>query len=800
VRQLESRLTPSLTTLASFSGLDGENPVAPLIMDSGGNLYGTTAYGGTFGYTDHVAGDGTVFELAAGSGTITTLASFDGTDGQCPVGGPVLDGSGDLYGTTLGGGARGEGTVFELAKGSGTITTLASFNGGSNGGYPDAGLIIDGNGNLYGTTLVGGAQARGTVFEVAAGSDTITTLASFDGTDGQLPHSGLIMDGSGNLYGTTLLGGASKDGTVFEVVQGSGTITTLASFNGTDGANPEAALLMDGSGNLYGTTSVGGPHGGGTVFELAKGSGTITTLASPGSQAGLIMDASGNLYGTTQSGGAYGTGTAFELAAGSGTITTLASFRGSEGATPCAGLIMDASGNLFGTTQLGGANGYGTVFELPRAAAPDQWTGANFAVDTNWSDGANWSLGTPPSPGQTVVFNNANVHSLTSTVDAGFANAIGTLHIASTWGGTIAVNSPLSVTGNFSLASGNFVGTGAVTIGGDASHWTGGEIDLASGGFTNTGVLHINTDAANLVVSGAGTLTNEGTISEAGKNSLVLQNGATLSNAGRATFDLAGNGSVSQSGGGTFANAGTLEKSKGTGTSTIATTSLDNTGTVAVASGTLNVAATATQVSGHTLTAGTWVVTGSPTVHARLHITSAWRYTTLGSGAAVTLSGPNASFPNVLGLVMIDSGASFSLLGGASFTTVRPLRNKGSLALGPGSVLTVGGNFVQQPAGALTIELAGTDTAPTTGQLVSTSGTVMLAGTLDVVSTIVPAVGSSFEILDNQGNSAIGGTFKGLPEGSTFTVKNGMTTMTFQITYAGTDDDGNQNVILTRIA
>jgi autotransporter family porin len=232
----------------------------------------------------------------------------------------------------------------------------------------------------------------------------------------------------------------------------------------------------------------------------------------------------------------------------------------------------------------------------------------------------------------------------------------------------------------------------------------------------------------------------------------------------------------------------------------LATTSLDNTGVVEVAGGTLGVSAAVTQVAGSALTAGTWTAEGSATVHSKLDITSAGRLTTLGSAAAVTLSGLNTTFTNLRGLTTIDAGASFSLLGSQSFTTLRALRNEGSITLGPGSVLTVNGNFTQTAAGTVTTQLGGTDAAPTFGQLVSTIGTVTSAGNLNVISSAVPAVGTSFEILDNEGNATIGGGFSGLPEGSTFTVKNGTTTMTFQITYAGTDDDGNQNVILTRVS
>jgi uncharacterized repeat protein (TIGR03803 family) len=356
----------TITTLAAFNGTNAANPHGGLVMDSAGNLYGTTASGGD--------AYGTVFEVAAGSGTPTTLASFTGSNGAHPLAGLVMDGSGNLYGTTDIGGALGYGTVFELAHGSSTITILASFNG-TDGANPFDGLVLDSSGNLYGTTEAGGASTDGTVFELAKGSGTITTLASFNGTNGSFPYPGLLMDSRGNLYGTTFSGGASNDGTVFELTKGSGTITTLASFSGKNGSNPEAPLIMDGSGNLYGTTEAGGASNAGTVFELAHGASKITTRASfngkNGSNpvTGLVMNGSGNLYGTTGDGGAFGDGTVFELAKGATKITTLASFNGTNGANPYGGLLLDGSGDLFGTTNSGGPGGEGTVFELPAAAA-----------------------------------------------------------------------------------------------------------------------------------------------------------------------------------------------------------------------------------------------------------------------------------------------------------------------------------------------------------------------------------------------------------------------------------------------
>jgi uncharacterized repeat protein (TIGR03803 family) len=158
---------------------------------------------------------GTVFELAAGSHTITTLASFGGTQSVFPSG-VNLDAQGNLFGTTAGGGANNLGSVFELAAGSHVITTLASFNG-ANGASPEAGVILDSQGNLFGGTAEGGADNLGTVFELAAGSGTITTLASFNGDNGSFPIGGLARDAQGNLYGTTPEGGANNLGTIFEV-------------------------------------------------------------------------------------------------------------------------------------------------------------------------------------------------------------------------------------------------------------------------------------------------------------------------------------------------------------------------------------------------------------------------------------------------------------------------------------------------------------------------------------------------------------------------------------------------------
>jgi uncharacterized repeat protein (TIGR03803 family) len=266
---------------------DGDEPYAGLIFDAAGNLYGTTFYGGTYGY-------GTVFELtpeAGGGWTEKVVYSFNpnnGTDGAYPYAGLIFDNNGNLYGTTSYGGTYDYGMVFELtpAQGGGwTEQVLYSFNFNGTDGYgPLACLIFDKAGNLFGTTVFGGTYDSGTVFELTpaeGGGWTEKVPHSFNGrNDGANPYAGLILDENGNLYGTTAGGqgrtheaGANNAGTVFELMPTKGggwAEKVLHSFssNGRDGASPGAGLIFDAAGNLYGTTSLGGPYGFGTVFEI----------------------------------------------------------------------------------------------------------------------------------------------------------------------------------------------------------------------------------------------------------------------------------------------------------------------------------------------------------------------------------------------------------------------------------------------------------------------------------------------------------------------------------------------------
>jgi uncharacterized repeat protein (TIGR03803 family) len=338
----------TLTTLYAFSiSSDGAYPYAGLVQATDGNFYGTTEQGGSGCYP---WGCGTVFKITP-AGTLTTLHRFDVTDGAFPYAGLVQATDGNFYGTTFqGGGASGNcgdfgcGTVFKITAG-GTLTTLHSFCTQTNcpdGAKPHAGLVQATDGNFYGTTSGGGASGNcgdygcGTVFKITAGG-TLTTLHSFctqtNCPDGAEPYAGLVQATEGNFYGTTQYGGTSGNcggyncGTVFKITAG-GTLTTLHSFEGTDGAVPLATLVQATDGNFYGTTLYGGTSGNcgadrcGTIFKITP-AGTLTMLHSFDDTDGsapygaLIQATDGNFYGTTEggnSGGHYDVfGTVFSL-------------------------------------------------------------------------------------------------------------------------------------------------------------------------------------------------------------------------------------------------------------------------------------------------------------------------------------------------------------------------------------------------------------------------------------------------------------------------------------------------------
>ena len=384
--------SPIIVTLSS-SG----RPVG-VSRDASGDLLTTTPYGGPSYH-------GSILELprtASGyASTPVTLASFDGANGFDPNAVLVTDANGDLLGATYAGGADDAGVVFEVTRTAigyaDTPTTLASFDV-ADGVSPSGGLTTDAAGDLLGVTRGGGASGQGTVFEIAKTPSGYASepavLASFDGPGGATPVGGLIADAAGDLFGTTSYGGTSNQGTIFELAKTAtgyaDSPVALASFNGADGGYPVARMIMDSTGDLFGTTPNGGAYGYGVVFELAKtGFGYYNTPAVLASltgvngaiaQNGLISDANGNLFATAWQLGAPGDGTVYEIAKTpsgySSTPVTLATFNGANGSGPNSRLVADADGNLFGTTQGGGASGDGTVFEVTGSGFAPPGTGA----------------------------------------------------------------------------------------------------------------------------------------------------------------------------------------------------------------------------------------------------------------------------------------------------------------------------------------------------------------------------------------------------------------------------------------
>lgn len=391
---------------------DGSQPVANLVLDTQGNLYGTTMQGGVYG-------EGTVFKLSPGGGqwTETILYNFCSaqgcTDGAQPNSALILDSVGNLYGTTLQGGVYGNansgagtGVVFELSpqqNGTWTETVLHSFGSGRDGTAPMGGLTFDHSGNLYGTTYQGGTGPQciagcGTVFEISPGSGGLWTervlynFCSQSGCpDGENPTSGLLVDASGNVFGTTTGGGLDQSlGLIFELSPGSSgqwieSVIYQFQGGGNDGYSPVGRLVKDGSGNLYGATEFGYSYvyppslNNGTVFKLTQGAGNRWTetvvyglcaqvACLDGSQplAGIVLDKAGSIYGTTFIGGTSNWGCVFKLVPrsdGTWQQSTLYSFQGFGNGHSPAGVVVDSSGNIYGLAQ-GGANQNGMVFEL----------------------------------------------------------------------------------------------------------------------------------------------------------------------------------------------------------------------------------------------------------------------------------------------------------------------------------------------------------------------------------------------------------------------------------------------------
>ncbi|MFZ0828694.1 MAG: choice-of-anchor tandem repeat GloVer-containing protein [Verrucomicrobiia bacterium] len=383
----------TLTTLISFGTTNGADPSAELLQAPDGSFYGTTQIGSSNNL-------GTVFKITS-TGTFSNLLTFTGTGGAYPGANPaaglVWGSNGTLFGTTEAGGANGDGTVFALTT-NGVFTNLVSFTG-TNGAYPGASpmstLVWGTNGNLYGTTAYGGTNDYGSVFELAA-NGVFTSLISFTGTNvapiGASPYAGLLLGKDGNFYGATAFGGTNDlsnggDGTIFRMTP-SGTLSTLVSFNTTNGAVPQAVLVQGTDGNYYGTTFYGGSQGAGTIFKMTSG-GALTTLFSfsntngANPNAGLVQGLDGNFYGTTQLGDSNNDGTIFQITP-AGLLTSLVSFGGTNGAYPVAELTPGTDGNFYGTAA-SGTIAQGTVFRFPPPPVILKWWQTNSVMMFTWT-------------------------------------------------------------------------------------------------------------------------------------------------------------------------------------------------------------------------------------------------------------------------------------------------------------------------------------------------------------------------------------------------------------------------------
>jgi uncharacterized repeat protein (TIGR03803 family) len=355
-------------------GSDGASPFGGPVLDSSGNLYGTTYAGGTYG-------SGNVYRLSpsGSSWAYSSLYNFKaGTDGVGPGFGSLAMGADRaLFGTTEGGGYFG--TDFAICECPGREAQIHRFGMGTDGAQPLGGVVLDSEGNFYGTASLGGAYGNGTVFEEKrsdGGWSEITLYSFTGGNDGTNPAAAVTLDAHGNLYGTTSFGGANNVGVVYELSPSSSgwTQTVLYTFQGlTDGENPLGGVVLDEAGNIYGGTFDGGANGGGTVYELSPSAEgwTFSVLYSftggYGGPYNKLTIAKGSIYGFTEGEGAYGFGSVFKLTPANGgwTFTDLHDFAGgSDGAVLYGSVAVDSAGDVFGTTNEGGSLNQGLVFEI----------------------------------------------------------------------------------------------------------------------------------------------------------------------------------------------------------------------------------------------------------------------------------------------------------------------------------------------------------------------------------------------------------------------------------------------------
>ena len=658
-------------TLVNFNGINGQYPASGVTFDSQGNMYGTTAQGGpsfnpigSNGILNY--GLGTLWKYSPGAG-LTSLFSFSGStspsnNGYRPLMPLVMDGQGNLYGTTYYGGNDflpdnshfGWGTVFKYSS-AGQFSTLHEFSGPE--GANPVGVLLDSQANLWGTTWQGGLGwnptlgnfGLGTIFEYSSGG-TLTNPLLFSTTNGGgNAAAGLTADGQGNYYGTTYEGGTNGFGTLFQYDSATNQLTTLVNFTRTNGSLPAATVTLDGQGNVYGTTYQGGSHSSasnyccGTVWKYSLSTGALTTLVSfdgdtvPADgmfpQGGVTLDSNGNLYGSTVGGGTFGDGIVYEHSSAD-VLSTLVTFSGPNGWSPEGNLVFDSAGNLYGTTNQGGSSGYGTVFKLTPNTGGGTCSGLTLS-----------SLTLNP----------------TTVQDGGTSEGTVTLSAAAPTGGTVV---GLSSNSSFALVPANVTapaGSSSATL----------TVTTKSGVLSNTSVV-ITAALGNSTAQASMTITPAYTVTV---SSLTLNPGSVRGgSASRGTVTLSGaapSGGVvvslaSGSSSASVPGSVTVTAGATTASFTVTTTSVTTTTTAVItatlgsssmqASLTISPQATATLSS---LTLNPTRVSGGNNSTGTVTLTAA----APSGGAVVTLSSRNTSVVTVPSSVTVEAGTT-----SASFT------------------------------------------------------------------------------------------------------------------------------------
>jgi hypothetical protein len=709
-------------------------------------------------------------------------------------------------------------------NGTGAVTVGATFNW--------TGGTLDGNGGMLTVPVGATATLSGAVNRAVSDSYVLnlngTTNMSGTGWLEDINSAVINNPGMFNMNGPELVGqnyiapGIFNNTGTLNVAAGTGTayfaygvpLNNSGSVNVTSGA-----LELDNGGAQSGTFSVAS----GTLLNLDGGTNQLGGSVSFGGSghvnltSGTISTAPAGSTLTVATGVFNWNGGTFSIPVGStltysGTLGIVGSndmIIGGGGTFDLVGTINQAG---TGSLRLDGSGTTSTVLNIPAGSVYN--LASNSGITNGVSDG-----GIVDNAGtiEKTAVNNSSTISASLNSSAAITVNTGTLVLAPVGGTntggtfTVATGAILDLTGGQSVSyGGTYTGSGAGQIqlnsgtlnaAGGANGvtfnfptglfvWKGGTINTANTNVTipSTGKLQLAGNGGE-TLTGGGSLVVAGTATQFGLGNLSIQNNTTLSVTG--TYNLSNDSGITQSGGGVLAIAasGTLQKTAQTSTSVISAT-VNNLGKVYSRSGNLNITGAITQLSGSTLTGGTWGAYGSATVQSQLTL-GATTITTIGLAATVQLSGPNSSIVDLSGLASVQG--SFQLLSAQSFTTKGNLADSGSIILSPGSTLAVQGNYTQTPTGKLTVQIGGTAASPICGTITAT-GTVTLAKTLAVTSTVTPPVTTVLTILNNLGNAAISGTFLGLPEGSVITVG----TAKYTISYVG--GPNHNSVTLTRTA